>query len=255
MLPDLRAVLAATIATVGLLMLAFGAVAAFRVAQSSHGALQADLTKRTRMAELAPPAHHPIRVIDTPGPHIAPFPPLPVREVKDAPIASVLIDRPGPAPAEPLAAPPEQPPATVPTPEPPIPPVAAAPPAPAPAAPAQPAAPPGSPNSAIGGPFAEPRIPTEAERAAAKAERARKLAAAKKARAARLARQRKAAARRAALARAKQLQSQQATSFNNNFGNSGFGSGFGQQPAQATARKSRPATARSDASFSPGGQQ
>ncbi|MBV8838086.1 MAG: hypothetical protein JO000_16250 [Alphaproteobacteria bacterium] len=240
MLPDLRAVLAATIATVGLSMLAFGAVAAFRVAQGSHGALQADLTKRTHMAELAPPARHPVRVIDTPGPHIAPFPPLPIREVKDAPIASVVVDLPGPAEAAAPVAPAE-PAATAPAPA--VPPVAAA-------------APPAPPGPAIGGPFAEPRTPTDAERAAAKAERARKLAAAKKARAARLARQRKAAARRAALARAKLLQSQQATtSFNNNFGNPGFGGGFGQQPAQASARKTRPATARSDTPFSPGGQQ
>jgi len=236
MLPDLRAVLAATIATVGLLMLAFGAVAAFRVAHGSHGALQADLTQRARMAELAPPVRQPIRVIDTPGPHIAPFPPLPVREVKDAPIASVVVDLPPPA---------EQPAAALPIPEPLIPPVATT-----TLVGTLPA-----PEAAVGGPFAEPRAPTEAERAAAKAEQARKLAAAKKARAARLARQRKAAARRAALARAKQLQSQQATSFDNNFGNSGFGSGFGQRPSQATARKSRPATARADAAFSPGGQQ
>lgn len=235
MLPDLRAVLAATIATVGLLMLAFGAVATFRVAQGSHGALQADLTKRTRMAERAPPAPHPVRVIDTPGPHIAPFPPLPIREVKDAPIASVVTDLPGPAETGPLVEP-----------APSVSPVVAAAPA--------------SPEPAIGGPFAEPRAPTEAERTAAKAERARKLAAARKARAARLARQRRAAARRAALARAKQLQSQQATSFNNDFGNAAFGGGFGQQPAQTTAPTSRPATVRpatvrSDTPFSPGGQQ
>jgi hypothetical protein len=238
-------------------MLAFGAVAAFRVAQGNHVALQADLTKRARLAELAPPTRHPIRVIDTPGPHIAPFPPLPVREVKDAPIASVMIDLPGPvatAPSvaeAPPVAPPEPPAATSPPVEPP--PSATAPP-PITEPPAIAASPP--PEPAVGGPFAEPRAPTEAERAAAKAEHARKLAAAKKARAARLARQRKAAAaRKAAQARAKQLQSQQATSFNNGFGNSGFGGGFGQQPAQATTRKSRAATARGDAPFSPGGQQ
>src|SRR5581483_2594772 len=128
MLPDLRAVLAATIATVGLLMIAFGAVAAFRIAQDNHGALQADLAKRARVAALAPPARHPVRVIDTPGPHIAPFPPLPVREVKDAPIASVLFDPPGPVAAAPSAAPPEPPAAVaVPSTEPPTPPVAEAP--------------------------------------------------------------------------------------------------------------------------------
>jgi hypothetical protein len=249
MLPDLRAVLAATIATVGLLMLAFGAVAAFRVAQGQHDTLQSDLAKRARMAELAPPARHPIRVIDTPGPHIAPFPPLPIIEVKEAPIASFVIDRPAPVVAVPSVAPPEPPAAAVTPPEPAAPPSAAAPP---PVTDPPPVAVSPTPEPAIGGPFAEPGPPTEAQRAAAKAEQARKLAAAKKARAARLARQRKAAARRAALARARQQQPPQpTTSFGNGFGNSGFNGGFGQQPPQPTARKSRTGLT----TFSPGGQQ
>lgn len=224
MLPDLRAVIAATIATVGLMMVAFGAVAAFRVAQASHGSLQAELAARVRMAELLPPpARRPVTVIDTPGPHIAPLRPLPVVEVRDAPIATEFRDLTPPAfEAAGIKAP-----ATAPEPAP-----------PAPAAPAAPAAeitvlPPAEPP--MGGPLAEARPASEAERAAAKAERARKLAAAKRARAARLARQRK-AARRAAQARAKQqqlqqqqLQPQPTTSFNLTFGNPNFNWGSGNQ--------------------------
>jgi hypothetical protein len=216
MLPDLRAVIAATIAIFGLLMIAFGAVAAFRVAQASHGALQADLTRRVRMAEL-PPVRRPIVVIDTPGPHIAPFPPLPVVEVKDAPVATELHDVPAPvadvAPATPSG--PVATPQAIATPEPTAPPqpVAALPPEDAP----------------IGGPLAEPKPMSDAERTAARAERDRKLAAAKRAYAARVARQRRlAAARRAAEARARQQQAQQsAILFNPLFGNSDFNRGAG----------------------------
>jgi hypothetical protein len=223
MLPDLRAVIAATIATVGLLMIAFGAVAAFRVAQASHGALQAELTKRARMAEL-PPVRQPVTVIDTPGPHIAPFPPLPVVEVKDAPVAAELHDVALPvADATPTIAPePASPgaPQVAPTAEPPS--------TPEPAKAPDPIAALLQPEPAIGGPLAQLKPPSEAERAAARAERARKLAAAKRARAARLARQRKVAAQRAAEARAKQQQTQQfATPFNPLSGNSDFNRGAG----------------------------
>jgi type IV secretory pathway VirB10-like protein len=201
MLPDLRALIAATIATIGLLMIAFGAVAALRVAQGSHGVLRADLANRARMAELPPPARRPPTVIDTPGPHIAPFPPLPSTEIKDAPVATELHDLPASSAEAPSPATPA--------------PVAALPP----------------PEPPIGGPLAEPKPAGEAARAAARAEHARKLAAAKKARVARIARQRKAAARRAAQARAKQQQQpqQSAASFNNVFGNSSFNYGSGHQ--------------------------
>lgn len=232
MLPDLRAIIAATIATLGLLMIAFGAVAAFRIAQASHGALQADLTKRARMAELRP-VRHPITVIDTPGPHIAPFPPLPVVEVKDAPIATELHDVPSPASdvapkKEPEKKEPEkkepEPAATaqaVVTPEPPS--------APEPPKRPDPIATLLQAEPPLGGPLAGPRPTSEAERAAARAEQARKLAAANRARAARLARQRKAAAaRRAAEARVKQQQTPP-TPFNPLFGNSNFNLGSGNQ--------------------------
>jgi hypothetical protein len=191
MLPDIRAVIAAVVAAMGLLMIAFGAVATFRVAQGHHGALQADLAKRGQSA--LPAARAAAGIVETPGPHMAPPPPLPVVEVKDAPVGAAVPDTPLVAET------------------------------PAPVRPAEAAAPPAA-EPAIGGPLAEPEPPkNETDRAAARAAQAKKLAAAKKAHAARLARQRK-AARRAAAARAKQ-QAQPAQSFNS-FGGSSFGGSF-----------------------------
>ena len=87
MLPDIRAVFAAFLAAIGLMMIAFGAVAAFRVAQESHsGSLQADLATRGQAAP--PQSGQRLTVIETPGPHIAPPPPLPVTEVKAAPVGA-----------------------------------------------------------------------------------------------------------------------------------------------------------------------
>lgn len=190
MLPDIRAVVSAIVAAVGLLMIAFGAVAALRVAQDSHGALQADLATR---GQAVPPrsGQRPV-VIDTPGPHIAPPPPLPVVEVKDAPIAAI---------------------ADLPEPEPPPPAVV------------REAVPPAA--DAIGGPLAEPK-PEQSETSRAD-ELARKRAAAntaKKAREARIARQRKAAAAKR-VARAKQPQAEPAAPPANGFGASNFGGTFG----------------------------
>ena len=145
MLPDIRAAIAAVFAAVGRLMIAFGAVAMFRVAQDGHGALQADLAKRGQSA--VPSRQQTVTVVDTPGPHIAPFPPLPVVAVKDAPIADM---RDVPAPVADAA---------------PVPPANAAPPA---------AEPP------MGGPLAEAN-PNQAEHAAERA--AKRAAAARKARA------------------------------------------------------------------------
>jgi AraC family transcriptional regulator of adaptative response/methylated-DNA-[protein]-cysteine methyltransferase len=73
-------------------MIAFGAVATFRVAQGHHGALQADLAKRGQSA--LPAARASAGIIETPGPHRAPPPPLPVVEVKDAPIGAAVPDTP-----------------------------------------------------------------------------------------------------------------------------------------------------------------
>ena len=216
MLPDMRAVFAALVAAIGLLMIAFGAVAALRVAQESHaGSFQTDLARRGQT--VLPNPSQRVAVIETPGPHLAPPPPLPVVEVQIAPVGAEVSVIPvaretvqqavqttaqGAPPVTVAAQREDEPPAVVETP--------------------------------VGGPLAAPAPPqSEAHRVVARAERAKKLAAARKAREARIARQRKAAAvRRAAQARAKQ---QAATpSFNNgfgnqSFGNSGFGSTFGKQ--------------------------
>ena len=70
-------VFAAFVAAIGLLMIAFAAVAAFRVAQESRFAsLQSDLARRGQAAP--PQTGQRVAVIETPGPHIAPPPPLPV---------------------------------------------------------------------------------------------------------------------------------------------------------------------------------
>jgi len=206
MLPDIRAVSAAFVAAIGLLMIAFAAVAAVRVAQESRFAsLQSDLARRGQAAP--PQTGQRVAVIETPGPHIAPPPPLPVVEIKTAPVGAEVS-------ALPLV--PEM------EPEPEAAPIAIA-------APREEAIVPVA-EAPVGGPLAGlAPARSEADRAAAKEERARKLAAAKRARQARLTRQRKiVAARRAALARANAKQAA-ASSFNNGFGNSGFGSTLGKQ--------------------------
>ena len=177
------------IAAVGQMMIAFGAVAAFRVAQESRGALQVDLARR---GQSEPPrsGQRPVTVVDTPGPHIAPPAPLPVVEVRTAPIGVAVPDTP-------LAAP-----------------VALAPVAAAPAEAIPPAA-----AEPVGGPLAAPE-PARSD-ASRSAEQAKRLAA-KKTREARIARERKAAARRAARAK----QAQPAQSFSSGFGNSNLGGGF-----------------------------
>lgn len=213
MLPDMRAVFAAFVAAIGLLMIAFAAVAAFRVAQDSRsGSFQADLARRGQA--VPPQSGQRVTVIETPGPHIAPPPPLPVVEVRTAPVgaevSAVPVVREVAADPQPVAV----------------------------AAPREPETPREQETSTvthppIGGPFAEPApASSDADRAAARAQRAKKLAAARKTREARIARQRKVAAARRAAARAKQ---QAATSsFNNgfgsqSFGNTGFGNTFGKQ--------------------------
>lgn len=219
MLPDMRAIFAAFVAAIGLLMIAFAATAAFRVAQESRSvSFQADLAQRGQI--VPPQSGQRVAVIETPGPHLAPPPPLPIVEVRTAPVgaevSSILLVReaqPDPPPiAVAVAAPREQ------------------------EAPGRQETPLAQEVEApivnpVGGPLAQPAAaPSEADRAAARAQRARKLAAARKARETRIARQRKAAAvRRAAQARARQQQAQPAQSFNTGFGNSGFGGGFRNQ--------------------------
>jgi len=221
MLPDIRAVFAAFVAAIGLMMIAFAAVAAFRVAQENRFAsLQSDLAQRGQA--VPPQTGQRVVVIETPGPHIAPPPPLPIVEIRSAPVgaevSSILLL-----------------PATQPEPE--AAPVAIAAPREETTAPVT--------EAPIGGPLVAPApARSETDRAAARQERANTLAAAKRARQLRLARQRKAAAaRRATLARenAKQAAtspfnsgfgSQGRGGFGNaspGFGNSGFGSTFGKQ--------------------------
>jgi type IV secretory pathway VirB10-like protein len=192
MLPDIRAVIAATVAVIGLLLISFALVTTYRVAQQHQaGSLQADLAKRGRAASPAQSGERHVPIIEPPGPHLA----VPVQA------------------AEPAAIMP--PPATVrapPVPEP-------APPTPVAAAPQPPAEPP------IGGPLAA--LPESSRSVAAEnpsrvdsgalqraaAEKARK------ARAARIARERKAAARRAAQAR--RARQQETPSFGTNSGSFG----------------------------------
>ena len=198
MLPDIRAVIATIAAAIGLLMISFALVAAFRVAQDSRAAsLQADLAQRGRAS---PPEHRPIGIIDTPGPTVAVTAPVaPARPISTEPDPAAAAPVPdGPAVAATEPAPENKEPA----------PVMAA-------APAQTDAPaPPAPPLAVGGPSPEEVAQAEAEHQAAERAKVKKAAAekAKKARAARIARERRAAARRAAQARAKQQQ--QTNSFN-----------------------------------------
>src|SRR4051794_9683375 len=68
MLPNIRAVIAAIAGAAALMVIAFGVVAMFRVAQESRaGLLHADLAQRGRAA---PPEHRPVAIIETPGPTV-----------------------------------------------------------------------------------------------------------------------------------------------------------------------------------------
>ena len=194
MLPDIRAVIAAMVAAVGLLMISFALVSTYRVAQQHQaGSLQTDLAKRGRAAFPAQSGERQIPIIETPGPHLA------------APVAPNEL----PPQTVPVAATP------VPQPEPAAP-IAAAPPPPVETAPARPP---------IGGPLApapETSRAVAAENPAQVDTRALQQAEkARKARAARIAREHRAAARRAAQARrAKQRETPA-------FGTNSFGGSFG----------------------------
>jgi hypothetical protein len=206
MLPDIRAVVAAIFAAIGLLAISFGLAATFRVAQESRtGSLQADLAQRSRMFIPASSEQRTVLLVDTP----TPLEPIPVTavEVRQAPeippveVAAVLQAEPTPPP-EPTV----QPPAA----EPPV----------------------GGPLEIVAA-RSEESVDRVTEHAIEK-EKAKK-AAAKKARVARerIARQRKAAARRAAQLRARQ----QAGSSNNASGNSvgGFGADLMAEPPHHAA--------------------
>jgi hypothetical protein len=216
MLPDIRAVIAAIVAAVGLLSAAFGVVATLRVAQQQHAvSFQADLAARGRPAPPASPVpaanagERMVLIIDTPGPHLAtpvssapaedpapePVPPAPAIAVQTAPLeplvlaAALPVDAPQAAPHVGAA---QRKPAAE---------HAQATPLTEAAQPAPPSDPP------IGGPLVAepPRRQAETPRSGAGDDSAsRKRAAAekaRKARAARIAKERKAAAKRAAQAR------------------------------------------------------
>ena len=186
MLPDIRAVIAAMVAAVGLLLISFALVSTYRIAQQHQaGSLQTDLAKRGQTVP-APSGDRAVPIIETPGPHLTPVETTPPVETVAATVAE-------PAPSmPPIETPPAEPPIGGPL----------------------AAAPESTRNVAAENPS---RIDTRAWQQAA-AEKARK------ARAARIARERKAAAWRAAQARrAKQKQTPAFGS--NSFGGS-FGGTF-----------------------------
>lgn len=243
MLPDIRAVIVTIMAATGLLIVAFVAVASFRVAQETRlASLQADLAQR---GHAVTPQPRPIAVIETPGPTLlvkasqvepeeqaaspevpgiqqdeatplvtAAFPDnsaiaevLPERDFNNQPAVVVL------APALDVASAEEPAAGTSPSP---------------------------APRLAIGGPSPEEIAHATAQRKAAERARARKAAAeawkaaaerARKARLARIARERR-AARRAVAAQAKQQASsstpQRGFGFNPNgsFNSAPFGNTF-----------------------------
>jgi hypothetical protein len=199
MLPGIRAVIAAVATAVGLLMISFGMVATFRVAQDLRaGVLQADLAQRGRSPAPSDAGPRAIPIIAAPEP--PPARPEYAEALEAAPVTPVLA---APPLAEPV----------------PITPVLIAAPLAEPAPPGPRAEPP------MGGPLPEQiaAIQVEAPPRDLATERAAKKKAAQKARAARLARERKATARRAAQIRARR---KAAASSNNVFGDP-FGASFG----------------------------
>jgi hypothetical protein len=196
MLPDIRAVIAATVAAIGLLLISFALVTTYRTAQQHQGgSLQADLAKRGRAASPAQSGERQIPIVETPDPRRA----VPVQAEPTGIVP----------PAQAISAPP------VPEPEPPAP-VVAAPQVERPAPRAE---------APIGGPLAAPpessrsvagENPSRVDSSALQRAVAEK---ARKARAARIARERKAAARRAAQSR--RARQQETPSFGTNSGSFG----------------------------------
>jgi hypothetical protein len=203
MLPDIRAVMAAVVAAIGLMIISFALVATFRVAQDVRaGVLQADLAQRGRSPAPVDAEPRVISIIAAPEPPAAG--PEYAEALEAVPVTPVLAAAPlaEPVPVTPVivAAPLAEP----------------VPPAPEPAPRAEPP---------MGGPLPEQiaAVHVEAPPRDLATERAARKKAAQKARAARLARERKTAARRAAQMRARQ---KAAASSNNVFGEP-FGTSFG----------------------------
>jgi len=109
MLPDIRSVLIAVIATLGLLIGAFGLVAAFRVAQESRsGSFQAEFAQRSRVLVAANGAPRTIAPIENPAPLEAnPVRPVVIENAPDiAPPIAVASSQPEPPAIEPPVEPP-----------------------------------------------------------------------------------------------------------------------------------------------------
>jgi len=104
MLPDIRAVIAAMVAVIGLLLISFAVVTAYRAAQQHQaGSLQADLAKRGQTVP-PPSGDRPVLIVETPGPQLAPA----VEPVENPPVeAATAVAEPEP-PVAPQA-PPAQP--------------------------------------------------------------------------------------------------------------------------------------------------
>jgi len=234
MLPNIRAVIAAVVTAIGLLVVAAGVIATLRVAQESRaGSLQADLAQRGHAVMPEPQA---IVLIETPGPTLlarAPeIEPLSAAALQTAPSAEPpaiereqatqpVVTVPASPPVVAVSADPDQD-DTRTAPAPPAAPesmpVAATEPAAGPPAATavvatapqeiepqpEPSSPP--PILAVGGPSPEEIARAKAQRKVAERARARKAAEEKrkKARAARIARERKLAAQRAADAQKQQ---------------------------------------------------
>ena len=102
MLPDIRAVIAAMVAAIGLLLISFAVVTAYRAAQQHQaGSLQADLAKRGQTVP-PPPGDRPVLIVETPGAGRAPDA-APVENTPPVETAAVA------EPAPPVAPPAEPP--------------------------------------------------------------------------------------------------------------------------------------------------
>ena len=96
MLPDIRAVIAAMVTAIGLLLISFAVVASYRIAQQHQaGSLQTDLAKRGQTVP-PPSGDRPVPIVETPRPHLAPA----VEPVENSPVETAVAE-----PAPPVAPP------------------------------------------------------------------------------------------------------------------------------------------------------
>jgi hypothetical protein len=108
MLPDIRAVIAAMVAAVGLLLISFALVSTYRIAQQHQaGSLQTDLAKRGQTVP-APSGDRAVPIIETPGPHLTPVETVAATLAEPAPPMAAIETPPAEPPiGGPLAAAPE----------------------------------------------------------------------------------------------------------------------------------------------------